>query len=214
MTETLKTSVRLNLFFSNAIKGEGGRVSHVILTDGRTLPADLVLIGIGLVPNVELAKFAGLDCPNGVAVDAQLATSDPDIFAVGDVAFHSNPFAGATLRLESVQNATDQGRVVAKHIAGKPTHYESVPWFWSDQGDLKLQMTGFLDRCDRIVLRGSCEARAFSLFGFVNGELTGVESVNKAGDHMLARRLIGEKIAVTPELIADSAADLKALLRR
>jgi 3-phenylpropionate/trans-cinnamate dioxygenase ferredoxin reductase component len=198
---------------AKALRGEGGRVSHVVLTDGRTLPADLVLIGIGLVPNVELAKSAGLACPNGVAVDAQLATSDPDIFAVGDVAFHSNPFAGGTMRLESVQNATDQGRVVAKHIAGKPAHYEAVPWFWSDQGDLKLQMAGFLDRCDRIVLRGSREARAFSLFGFMDGELTGVESVNKGGDHMLARRLIGEKIAVTPEMVADPAADLKALLK-
>jgi 3-phenylpropionate/trans-cinnamate dioxygenase ferredoxin reductase subunit len=196
-----------------AIKGDGGRVSEVVLTDGRILPADLVLIGIGLAPSIELAKSAGLACPNGVSVDAQLATGNPDIFAIGDIALHPNPYAGRPLRLESVQNATDQARVLAKHLSGKPAHYESVPWFWSDQGDLKLQMAGFLDSCDKIILRGGYEERAYSLFGFKHGQLTGVESVNKAGDHMLARRLIGEKIPISPELVADPAADLKALFK-
>ena len=206
--------VTLNFATSaSAIKGDSGRVNHVVLTDGRSLPADLVLIGIGLVPNVELAKAAGLDCPNGVTVNAQLESSDPHIFAIGDVAFHHNVFGRRSLRLESVQNATDQARVAARHIAGKATHYEAVPWFWSDQGDLKLQMAGFLDACDKIVLRGATEERAFSLFGFKDGQLEGVESVNKGGDHMLARRLIGEKIPVTPDLIADPGADLKALLK-
>ena len=133
---------------------------------------------------------------------------------IGDIALHHNPYAGRAVRLESVQNATDQARVVARHFAGKPAHYDAVPWFWSDQGDLKLQMVGFLDGCDEIVLRGSYEERAYSLFGFRQGELKGVESVNKGGDHMLARRLIGDKIAVSPQLIADPAADLKALLKR
>jgi 3-phenylpropionate/trans-cinnamate dioxygenase ferredoxin reductase component len=196
-----------------AIKGDG-RVRQVILTDGRVLPADLVLIGIGLVPSVELAKSIGLDCPNGVAVDQHLATSDPDIYAIGDIACHHNPFAGRAIRLESVQNATDQARIMAKHITGKPGHYDAVPWFWSDQGDLKLQMAGFLDACDEIVLRGAYESRAFSLFGFRQGILTGVESVNRGGDHMLARRLLGERIAVSPQTVADPSADLKALLKR
>jgi 3-phenylpropionate/trans-cinnamate dioxygenase ferredoxin reductase subunit len=196
-----------------AIEGESGQVKGVVLTDGRSLPADLVLIGIGLVPSLELAKSAGLVAPNGIEVDAQLTTSNPDIFAIGDVALHHNSFAGRPFRLESVQNATDQARVVARHLAGKPAHYDSVPWFWSDQGDLKLQMVGFLEACDKIVLRGSTEERAFSLFGFKDGQLIGVESVNKGGDHMLARRLIGEKIPITPALVADPAADLKALLK-
>jgi len=196
-----------------AIRGEGGRVRQVVLTDGRVLPADLVLIGIGLAPSVELAKSIGLECPNGVVVDHKLATGDPHIHAIGDIALHLNLYGGHAVRLESVQNATDQARTVAKHIAGKPAQYDAVPWFWSDQGDLKLQMVGFLDACDEIVLRGSYEERAFSLFGFRQGHLMGVESVNKGGDHMLARRLIGEKISVSPHLIADPTADLKALLK-
>src|SRR6202000_2308276 len=97
-----------------------------------------------------------------------------------------------------------------KHLTGKPAHYQYVPWFWSDQADLKLQMVGFLDDCDKLVMRGSFEERAYSIFGFKDGTLTGVESVNKAGDHMLARRLIGEKIAISPELVADPHADVKA----
>ncbi len=96
---------------------------------------------------------------------------------------------------------------------GKPAHYESVPWFWSDQADLKLQMVGFLDNCDKIIMRGSLEERAYSLFGFRDGKLTGVESVNKAGDHMLARRLLGENIPISQEMVADPNADLKSLLR-
>jgi 3-phenylpropionate/trans-cinnamate dioxygenase ferredoxin reductase component len=196
-----------------AIKGEDGKVKEVILTDGRVLPADLVLIGIGLVPNDALAKAAGLECPNGIKVDDKQVTNDENIFAIGDIAYHYNPFGKRWMRLESVQNATDQARVLAKHLTGKAAHYESVPWFWSDQADLKLQMVGFLDACEKIVLRGSYEERAYSLFGFCDGKLTGVESVNKPGDHMLARRLIGENIAVTPEFIADPASDLKSLVR-
>ncbi len=196
-----------------ALKGEGGKVKEAVLTDGRVLPADLVLIGIGLVPSDELAAAAGLECPNGIKVDDKQATSDENIFAIGDAAYHFNPFGNRWMRLESVQNATDQARTLAKHLTGKPAHYEAVPWFWSDQADLKLQMVGFLDSCDKIVLRGSPEERAYSLFGFRDGKLAGVESVNKTGDHMLARRLLGENIPVSPELIADPASDLKSLLR-
>ncbi|MGA3302300.1 MAG: FAD-dependent oxidoreductase [Methylovirgula sp.] len=196
-----------------ALKGRDGKVTEAHLTDGRVLPADLVLIGIGLVPSQELAVAAGLESPDGIKVDDKQATADENIFVIGDAAYHYNPFGKRWMRLESVQNATDQARVLAKHLTGKPAHYESVPWFWSDQADLKLQMVGFLDEADKIVMRGSFEARAYSLFGFANGKLTGVESVNKTGDHMLARRLMDEKIPVSAELIADPNADLKALLR-
>jgi 3-phenylpropionate/trans-cinnamate dioxygenase ferredoxin reductase component len=196
-----------------AIKGRAGKVTEVVLTDGRKLAADMILIGIGLKPSDELAVAAGLDAPNGIRVDEGLATGDKNIFAIGDSVFHYNTHHGAELRLESVQNATDQARTLAKLIAGKPARYDHVPWFWSDQGDLKLQIAGFLDESDKIMLRGSYEARAYSLFGFKEGKLTGVESVNKAGDHMLARRLLGEAIPITPELVADPSSDLKALLR-
>ncbi|MGO9134788.1 MAG: oxidoreductase C-terminal domain-containing protein, partial [Methylovirgula sp.] len=167
----------------------------------------------GLVPSDELAKAAGLECPNGIKVDDKQQTSDPNIFAIGDSAYHFNPFANRWMRLESVQNATDQARIAAKAMTGKPAHYESVPWFWSDQADLKLQMVGFLENCDKVIMRGTPEERAYSLFGFKDGKLIGVESVNKAGDHMLARRLIGENIPISPEIVADPNSDLKSLLR-
>ncbi len=206
--------VTLNFAASvTAFRGEAGKVREVVLTDSRVLPADLVLIGIGLVPSDELAKAAGLECPNGIKVDDKQGTGDENIFAIGDSAYHFNPFGKRWMRLESVQNATDQARVLAKHLTGKPAHYESVPWFWSDQADLKLQMVGFLDNCDKIIRRGSFEERAYSLFGFTDGKLTGVELVNKAGDHMLARRLLSENIPISPDLVADPASDLKSLLR-
>jgi 3-phenylpropionate/trans-cinnamate dioxygenase ferredoxin reductase component len=206
----------VNLHFHEsiaAIKGENGRVSSVALRDGTRLPADMVLIGIGLMPSDELARAAGIAAPNGIKVDERLATSDANIFAIGDTVYHYNTHRGAEMRLESVQNATDQARTLAKILVGKPARYDHVPWFWSDQGDLKLQIAGFLDTSDKIVLRGAYEDRAYSLFGFKNNVLTGVESVNKAGDHMLARRLLGEPVPVTPEFIADPESDLKALLR-
>jgi 3-phenylpropionate/trans-cinnamate dioxygenase ferredoxin reductase subunit len=206
--------VKLNFGTSvTAIRGSGGRVTEVATTDGRLLPADMVLVGVGLKPSDELARAAGLDAPNGIKVNQRLATNDENIFAIGDTVFHYNTHHGAELRLESVQNATDQARTLAKLIAGKPAIYDHVPWFWSDQGDLKLQIAGFLDESDKIVRRGSYEARAYSLFGFKGGKLTGVESVNKSGDHMLARRLLGEQIAITPELVADPSSDLKVLLK-
>jgi 3-phenylpropionate/trans-cinnamate dioxygenase ferredoxin reductase component len=206
----------VHLHFRNsitAIKGENGKVDGVVTSDGTRLPADMVLIGIGLMPSDELARAAEIEAPNGIKVDDRLATSDANIFAIGDTVYHYNPHRGAEMRLESVQNATDQARTLAKILVGKPARYDHVPWFWSDQGDLKLQIAGFLDTSDRLVLRGSYENRAYSLFGFKNGALTGVESVNKAGDHMLARRLLGEHVPVTPEFIADPASDLKGLLR-
>lgn len=196
-----------------AIVGTGGKASGVKLSDGRVLPADFVVVGIGVVARDGLAKAAGLDCPNGVRVDAQLATSDPDIFAIGDVALHPNAWGNREMRLESVQNATDQARALARTLSGTPTRYDALPWFWSDQGDLKLQMVGLMDKAETFVTRGDPAARAFSVFGFAGGRLVAVESVNKPGDHMLARKLIGAGVAVTPEQAGDAAFDLKALAK-
>jgi 3-phenylpropionate/trans-cinnamate dioxygenase ferredoxin reductase subunit len=196
-----------------AIVGEGGEARGVKLSDGRVLPADFVVVGIGVVARDGLAKAAGLDCPNGVRVDALLATSDPDIFAVGDVALHPNAWANREMRLESVQNATDQARALARTLTGKPTPYDALPWFWSDQGDLKLQMAGLMDKADAYVTRGDPATRAFSVFGFAGGRLVAVESVNKPADHMLARKLIGAGVAVTPEQAGDADFDLRALAK-
>lgn len=196
-----------------SIDSAGGRVTGVTTADGRKIPADLVLVGIGIVPETALAEAAGLALDNGIAVDAQLRTSDPAISAIGDCASYSDAGTGMRLRLESVQNAIDQGRYVAQRIVGKTTGgYSAVPWFWSDQRDLKLQMVGLTGGCDRTVLRGDPAMRAFSAFCFKGDRLLGIESVNRAADHMFGRRLIGAGQSVTPEEAADPSFDFKARL--
>ncbi|MFT4095972.1 MAG: FAD-dependent oxidoreductase [Rhodoblastus sp.] len=193
-----------------SIEGADGRASAVHLSDGRRLPADLVLIGIGILADERLAAAAGLAVDNGIVVDEALTTSDPHVSAIGDCCAHPNVYAGRRFRLESVQNATDQARVVARKLTGKAAHYDALPWFWSDQGDLKLQIAGLNMGCDTFVTRGDPASRSFSVFGFSGGRLRVVESVNRAADHMVARRLIASGAALSPEEAGDLAFDLKA----
>jgi 3-phenylpropionate/trans-cinnamate dioxygenase ferredoxin reductase component len=197
----------------SCILGAGGRVTGVETTDGRRLPADLVLICIGVIPNAELAGEAGLAGDNGIVVDEYLATADPAILAIGDCANFPTPFAVGRVRLESVQNAVDQGRCVAARIAGKPAPYDKVPWFWSDQGDLKLQIAGITTGHDASVLRGNPESGHFSVFCYRAGGLIGVESVNQTADHVVARRLLAGDPGLTPEQAADQSYDLRAHAR-
>ncbi|MFM0133676.1 NAD(P)/FAD-dependent oxidoreductase [Paraburkholderia sediminicola] len=187
-----------------------GRVSGVETSDGRRLPADLVLIGIGVLPNTEIAAAAGLAIDNGIVVDQNLATADPTIFAVGDCANFPSRFAAGRCRLESVQNAVDQGHAVAAAIVGKSIPYDKVPWFWTDQADLKLQIAGNTVGGDRAVLRGDPESRSFSVFCFRDGTLTGVESINRSTDHVIARRLLLADRRLSPEQAADPDFDLRA----
>jgi 3-phenylpropionate/trans-cinnamate dioxygenase ferredoxin reductase subunit len=195
--------------------GAGGTVVAVETVEHQQVPADVVVIGIGVQPNVEVAAAAGLEVRNGIVVDELLKTGDPDVSAVGDCAAHPNPFAGGQLvRLESVQNATDQARCVAARLTGKPHAYASVPWFWSDQGDLKLQIAGLTTGCDQVVMRGDASGTSCSAFCFLQGRLLGVESVHRPADHMIARRLIAQHIALTPAQAADEDFDLKAHLAR
>ena len=196
------------------VDGANGRVTGVTLADGRFLPADLVIAGIGVVPNVELAQAAGLPASNGIIADAKLATADPRISAIGDCAAFQDSADGALIRLESVQNAVDQARCVAKRIAGMTESYAAVPWFWSDQRDLKLQMVGLTGGCDRTVLRGDPAARAFSVFCFRGDRLVGIESVNRAADHMFGRRLLAAGQSIAPDEAADTGFDLKARLAK
>jgi 3-phenylpropionate/trans-cinnamate dioxygenase ferredoxin reductase subunit len=196
------------------IRGRDGRVASVALTDGRDLPADLVVVGIGVLPNGELAEAAGLPVGDGIRVDAFLATPDPSVSAIGDCARFPSPYAhglagDGTVRIESVQNAIDQGRCLAARLNGKPAAYGALPWFWSDQGPHKLQIAGLSAPGDAAVVRG--EAGAFSVFRFRDGALSAVESVNRAGDHMIARRLLSMRVPLTPEQAADPGYDLKAL---
>jgi 3-phenylpropionate/trans-cinnamate dioxygenase ferredoxin reductase subunit len=178
----------------------------------RETPAGLVVAGIGVVPNIELARDAGLAIGNGILVDDHLRTEDERIFAIGDCADHPNQFAGGRARLESVQNAVDQAKCVAAQIVGKTAAYSAVPWFWTDQFDLKLQMCGLSHRADRVVVRGTLESRKFSVFYFHEGRLIAVDSMNRPADHMVGRKLLASGTRVTPEEAADENVDLKSLL--
>jgi 3-phenylpropionate/trans-cinnamate dioxygenase ferredoxin reductase subunit len=195
------------------ILGASGKVEGVETTDGQRIPADLVLICIGVIPNAELAREAGLAVDNGIVVDARLATADPAILAIGDCANFPTSFAAGRVRLESVQNAVDQARSVAAYIAGKPEPYDKVPWFWSDQGDLKLQIAGITVGHDDAILRGDLDSGHFSVFCYRGGRLIGVESVNQTADHVVARRLLASDPKLTPQNAADLSYDLRAHAR-
>lgn len=203
--------LRLNTRLASIESGPSG-VRSVTTAEGERLAAELVLVGIGIFPAAELAQAADLAIDNGIAVDAQLLTSDPAISAIGDCASFPDAATGARIRLESVQNAIDQGRCVAKRIVGKPAGYAALPWFWSDQRDLKLQMVGLTAGSDKTVLRGDPSSRAFSVFCFNGGKLAGIESVNKPADHMFGRRLLAAGETITPDQAGDLSFDLKARL--
>jgi 3-phenylpropionate/trans-cinnamate dioxygenase ferredoxin reductase subunit len=196
------------------ITGRQGKVCAVVLSDRSVCPADLVLVGIGVVPNVEVARDAGLSVSNGIVVNETLRTEDHSIFAVGDCADHPNPFAhplaGGRARIESVQNAVDQAKCIAAAIVGRSENYRAVPWFWTDQFDIKLQMAGLSAHSNQVVTRGTLESRKFSVFYFRDGRLAAVDSVNHPGDHLAARKLIGAGTPITPEQAADLSVDLKA----
>ena len=192
--------------------GADGRVAGVETGDGLRIPADLVVVGIGVVPNTELAAGAGLAVDDGIVVDEHLLTADPAISAVGDCAAYPSRFAAGRVRLESVQNAVDQARCVAARLAGRPpAPYAAVPWFWSDQGKLRLQIVGLTAGHDVAVVRGDVEGGAFSVFCFRGRRLVGIESVNRPADHMAGRRLLaGGWPDLAPEQLADAGFDLQA----
>lgn len=172
------------------ILGEAGRVTGVELADGTVLPADVVLSAIGAVPNMELAQEAGLAIENGVKVDSAARTDRPDIYAIGDVASFPSALYGRRVRLESVQNAIDQAKAAAKAILGQDVVYDPVPWFWSDQYDVKLQIAGLQDGHDRTETEGDVESRRFSVRYFKGQRLLAVCSINDPRSHMLARRAL------------------------
>lgn len=184
----------------------------VVLADGSELEADLVVAGIGVLANDELAAAAGLACSGGIMVDEFARTSDPRIVAAGDCTLHRNLRYAAQHRLESVQNAVDQGKVAAASLLGQPVPYRELPWFWSDQYDIKLQMAGLSGNHDEVVVRGSTSDNAFGVYYFKAGTLVCVDSINRPAEHMLARRLLGLGVAVSPAQAANVALDLKTLL--
>ena len=176
-------------------------------------PADLTLVGIGVIPNTDLAEMSGLAVANGIVTDSYLRTADPSIFAIGDCASYPNPFAaGGMVRLESVQNAVDQALCVARAIVGKPAPYRAVPWFWTEQFDIRMQMAGIGTGADRIVLRGSTSDRKFSAVYFKSGRLIAADSINQPAEHLAFRKLLDAGTPVTPEQAVDLSTDLKSLL--
>jgi 3-phenylpropionate/trans-cinnamate dioxygenase ferredoxin reductase subunit len=197
---------------ATSIESKGADVAGVSLSDGRHVPADLVVVGVGVLPNVELAAEAGLPVAAGIIVNEQLLTADPNISAIGDCALFASRRFGGSLRLESVQNATDHARCVAAQLTGDARTYDGLPWFWSDQGDDKLQIAGLTTGYDQVVVRGDRQARSFSAFCYKSGELVGIESVNRAADHVFGRKILGMNRSIEPEQAADPGFDLKAAL--
>lgn len=194
---------------------EGSKdVEKVICSDGNDYAADLVIIGVGIVPNMELAQAAGLEVNNGIVVDEYARTSDADIVAAGDCTFHENALYGRTIRLESVQNATEQARVAAITLCGKEQSYDALPWFWSDQYDLKLQIAGLSQGYDELIIRGDREnSRSFAAFYLQDGVIISVDAVNRASEFMMGKRLITGKVAVDKVQLADENVSMKELIK-
>jgi 3-phenylpropionate/trans-cinnamate dioxygenase ferredoxin reductase subunit len=189
-----------------------GRVRAVLTEAGREYPADIVIIGCGVVPADELARAAGLTCENGVVTDVHCRTSDAAIYAAGDCASHLNRQYGRHLRLESVDNAFEQGTTVALNLLGAATPHDKLPWFWSDQFDLKLVIVGVAHGYDSVILRGSAATRSFSACYLRGGELIAIDTVNQPKDQMAARKLIAAHARPDPDKLADAAIALRDTL--
>ena len=199
----IKTSSRVTAFVGD------GWVNEVVCADGTSVDADLVIVGVGVVPNVELAAEAGLACDNGIVVDERCATGDSAIFAAGDCTNHPNELLDRRLRLESVPNAMEQSRVAASNLTGGDKKYASIPWFWSDQYDLKLQMVGFSSDADESITRGAPETHEFAMFHYKSGKIIAAEAVNSPREFLVAKQLIGKFI--DPNTVSNPEGDLKSL---
>lgn len=201
----------VNIMLNKAVTGfEGtGSVAKVLCGDD-TVDADLVIIGVGIVPNIEIAESAGIECDNGILVDDHGQTSNPDIYAAGDCTNHPNRLLGRRLRLESVPNAIEQARVACINLLGGDLEYASIPWFWSDQYELKLQMVGFSSDGEESVVRGDKSTNSFAVFHLRDGCVVAVDAVNNSKAFMLGKRLYGK--SVDAKLLADESVELKSFL--
>jgi len=186
-----------------------GSVTGVRLGEGEILPADLVLVGVGVLPNIEIAQAAGLVCGNGIVVDEAMRTSHPDVFAVGDIAWRPLVHYGREGRLESVHNAIEGGKLAAAAILGANPPPLEAPWFWSDQFDLKLQTAGLWTGADERVMRGDPADRAFAVFYLKEGRLIAVDAVNAAPEFIVGKKLVAAKAKVAPGELADKSISMK-----
>lgn len=210
--EHLAHGVTLKL--SSGVSGFAGveKVESVLLENGEILPADIVVVGVGILPNIEIADAANLETGNGIIVDDHCQTSDPNVFAVGDCTFHPNELLGRGLRLESVHNALEQAKTAAANICGENVSYAQVPWFWSDQYDLKLQIVGLSDGYDEVVMRGDPQTRSFACLYLCGGELIAVDAVNSPKDFMQSKALIATHARVDPQQLANTEIALKDMV--
>ncbi|MEP4051034.1 MAG: FAD-dependent oxidoreductase [Litorimonas sp.] len=191
-----------------------GEQLKVVTACEQSFTADMVIIGIGVIPNTELASAAGLSVGNGIEVNEFCQTSDPDIYAAGDVTWHYNAIYDTHLRLESVPNATEQGKTVASHINGQAKPYNSLPWFWSDQFDLKLQIAGLSTGYDQVVIRGDNETgRSFAAYYFKDQKFIAVDAVNAPRDFMFGKQALSKVRALDPKVLSDPDADLKMAIK-
>ena len=201
----------VNIHTNTGVTGFSGddKIQKVLCGDTE-FAADMVIVGIGIVPNIELAQAAGLTCDNGIVVDDHCRTSNPDIYAAGDCTNHPNALLNRRLRLESVPNAMDQARTSAANMLGGDKSYAAIPWFWSDQYELKLQMVGFSADGNREVLRGDMASNQFAVFYLKDNTVVAADAVNSPKEFMLCKQLVGKEADAT--VLADSSSDLKSLL--
>ena len=201
----------VNIHTNTAVTGFAGdgKVQEVLCGDKR-FPADIVIVGIGIIPNTELAEAAGIVCDNGIVVDDHCCTSDPHVYAAGDCTNHPNPLLDRRLRLESVPNAMDQARVSTANMLGDDKTYAAIPWFWSDQYELKLQMVGFSADGDAQVRRGDMASNQFAIFYLKDGKVVAADAVNSPKEFMLCKQLVGK--SADPAMLPDPEAGWKALL--
>ena len=205
----------VDLRFGAAVSGfsGSGQVEQIECTDGTHLPADAVIIGIGILPVTELAENAGLPCDNGILVDEHCRTEDPRILAIGDCTRHPNSLLNCSLRLESVHNAVEQGKTAAATIMGNDKPYAQIPWFWSDQYDLKLQIVGLSQNHDKVIIRGNPADRSFAAVYFDHrNQLIAVDAINSPREFMAAKKLIPAGAQMDPAQVADTSTPFKELV--
>jgi 3-phenylpropionate/trans-cinnamate dioxygenase ferredoxin reductase subunit len=204
---SIRTSTKVSGF-----AGANGRLEAVLTDAGERIAADLALVGIGIVPNIEIAAAAGIACDNGILVDDHCRTSEPDIYAAGDCTNHPNALLGRRLRLESVPNAMEQARVAAVNMNGGDATYASIPWFWSDQYELKLQMVGFSADGDTAIVRGNPDANQFATFYLKDGVVVAVDAVNSPREFMASRQMVDRRSKPDPAKLGDPQVPLKELI--
>jgi 3-phenylpropionate/trans-cinnamate dioxygenase ferredoxin reductase subunit len=211
--QLLHTERGVRLLLATGLVGFEGRrrVRKVLTSNDQALPADFVVVGAGILPNMELAAEAGLETADGIVVDDRCLTSDPDIYAIGDCTFHPNDIYGRQLRLESVHNALEQAKTAASDICGIESHYCQVPWFWSDQYDIKLQIAGLSQGYDDVVLRGDPSGGSFACLYLADGVLIAVDAINSPREFMQSKKLIATRARPDREALANPELPLKDL---